>query len=408
MGSPRFTFCIPNLNKMRYLPACIESVLAQDYSDWRCVFVDGYSTDGSWEYMQQFADDRRFLLRRGLRQGMYADWNECMRHVETDYFYFLTSDDTCFPTLASTTIGALDAYPDVEACHFKFAWIDETGAITRSPEDIIETHFDGYSEVNRYAHLRSGMSEFLMHFLYRNLYMTITSLVLRRSLIEKMKGFTSLYGAVGDYDWTMRLGLFTDVFYIPELLATWRVYQGQATGDHMSPQVTERLLAIAKANLNEFLQSDRAGTLKQAIHSQQVLADLQNDHAASLYRQVRVAQRMDETLGAAYQAVQHYPLYPVRKLLRRLSGNRLFSYQPKKGPIAQQWVNQYGLQWPPQKVALPWEVAEASASLENVAGGLPPGPPLRGVLTPPHSSNKSSGVTCHNSLEGPEKTKISA
>ncbi len=110
--------------------------------------------------MQQFADDHRFLLLRGLRQGMYADWNECMRHVETDYFYFLTSDDTCLPTLASTTISALDAFPDVEACHFKFAWIDETGAITRSPEDITETHFDGYSEVNRYAHLRSGMSEF--------------------------------------------------------------------------------------------------------------------------------------------------------------------------------------------------------------------------------------------------------
>ncbi|NER52725.1 MAG: glycosyltransferase family 2 protein, partial [Symploca sp. SIO1A3] len=74
MGSPKFTFCIPNLNKIKYLPACIESMLAQDCQDWRCVFVDGYSTDGSWEYMEQFASDPRFLLLRGRQQGMYTDW----------------------------------------------------------------------------------------------------------------------------------------------------------------------------------------------------------------------------------------------------------------------------------------------------------------------------------------------
>ncbi len=213
--------------------------------------------------------------------------------------------------------------------------------------------------------------------------MTITSLVFRRSLIEKMQEFTSLYGAVGDYDWTMRLGLFTDVLYIPELLATWRVYQGQATGDHMSPQVTERLLAIAQKNLHAFLQSDRGETLKPPINPRRILADLQNDHAASLYKQVRVRQPMSETLRAAYQAVQHYPLYPYRKLLRRLSGNRLFSYQPKKGAIAQQWAKQYGLQWPPQRVELSLGAAETLASLENVAGDFP-GPPLRGGVRTPH------------------------
>jgi glycosyltransferase involved in cell wall biosynthesis len=328
---------------MRYLPACIESVLAQDEQNWRCVFVDGYSTDGSWEYMQQFADDRRFLLRRGLRQGMYADWNECLRHVETDYFYFLTSDDTCFPTLVSTTIAALDAHPNLAACHFKFAWIDESGTITRSPETITQVHFDLYQEVNQHAHIRSGLGEFFMHFLYRNLYMTITSLVFRRSLIDKLQGFTSLYGAVGDYDWTMRLGLVTDVLYVPELLATWRVYQGQATDDCTSPQVTEKLLAIAQSNLDAFAQSKQAHQIKKPIDKNQILSDLLNEHAASLYRQIRQTKSTSEAQKALYLAFKHYPLYPAKKILRRLSGNRLYSYQPEKAAIAHQWIEQYGL-----------------------------------------------------------------
>jgi glycosyltransferase involved in cell wall biosynthesis len=328
---------------MRYLPACIESVLAQDEQNWRCVFVDGYSTDGSWEYMQQFADDRRFLLLRGLRQGMYADWNECLRHVETDYFYLLTSDDTCFPTLVSTTIAALDAQPNLEACHFKFAWIDESGAITRSPETITQVHFDLYQEVNQHPHIRSGLCEFFMHFLYRNLYMTITSLVFRRSLIDKLQGFTSSYGAVGDYDWTMRLSLVTDVLYLPKLLATWRVYQGQATDDCTSPQVTEKLLAIAQTNLDTFAQSKQAQQIKKPIDKNQILSDLLNEHAASLYRQIRQTKSTSEAQKALYLALKHYPLYPAKKLLRRLSGNRLYSYQPEKAAIAHQWIEQYGL-----------------------------------------------------------------
>ncbi|UBF27181.1 glycosyltransferase [Kovacikia minuta CCNUW1] len=343
MSSSRFTFCIPNLNKMRYLPACIASVLAQDYQDWRCVFVDGYSTDGSWEYMQQFADDRRFLLLRGLRQGMYADWNECLRHVETDYFYFLTSDDTCFPTLASTTIAALDAHPNLAVCHFKFAWIDEAGVITRSPETITQVHFDLYQAVNQSAHVRSGLCEFFMHFLYRNLYMTITALVFRRSVIDQLKGFTSLYGAVGDYDWTMRLGLTTDVLYLPELLATWRVYEGQATDDCTSPQVTEKLLTIAQTNLDRLVQSQPMYPLKRPINRNQMLSDLRNEHAAALYKQVRRSKSIPEIQKNLYPALKQCPLYPVKKLLRRLSGNRLYSYQPEKAAIAHQWIEQYGL-----------------------------------------------------------------
>ncbi|MGA7937464.1 MAG: hypothetical protein WCA35_28190, partial [Kovacikia sp.] len=247
-------------------------------------------------------------------------------------------------------IAALDTYPDLEACHFKFTWIDETGAITRTPETITQVHFDLYQEANQHAHIRSGLCEFFMHFLYRNLYMTITSLVFRQSVIAKLAGFTSRYGVVGDYDWTMRLGLVTDVLYLPELLATWRVYPGQATGDCASPQVTEALLAIGKANLGRGIQSDLDRPIKQPIDQKQLLSDLHKEHAASLYKRIRQATSIAEVGSAAYLALKPYPLYPVQKLLRRLSGNRFYSYHPEKAAIALEWIEHYGLLWPPLKV----------------------------------------------------------
>ncbi len=338
---PRFTFCVPNLNKMPYLPACIDSILAQDDSDWRCVFVDGYSTDGSWEYMQQFATDSRFLLLRGLRQGMYADWNECLRHVETEYFYFLTSDDTCLPSLVSTTIAALDTYPNVDVCHFQFNLINETGTTVIDHETLIHKAFGLYADINQTAHLRSGVCEFMMHFVYRALYQTITSLVFRRRVIDALGGFATNYSAIADYDWTMRLGLYTDILYIPELLATWRVYADQATEDCMLPHITERLLAIAQKNLDLLESSNFVTALKQPINRKQILADLYDEHACSLYRSNIWQHR--------FRLIKNYPLYPVKKLINRISKNQLYPYSGRNN-FARQLIEVYGLPWAPMLV----------------------------------------------------------
>lgn len=326
------------------MPACIDSILSQDYPDWQCVFVDGYSTDGSWEYMQQFAADRRFLLLRGLRQGMYADWNECLRYIETDYFYFLTSDDTCSSELASTAIAALDAYPTVDACHFKFDLINETGAIVLSHQALVDKAFSLYSEVNHTTHLRSGLSEFMMHFVYRALYQTITSLVFRCRVIEKLGEFPSNYGAIGDYDWTMRLGLYTNILFIPKLLATWRVYTGQATEDAMMPHITENLLAIAQKNLELLRLTGKDRAFKHPPDDREILADLHNEHACSLYRAIAASKSPAQTLKYLSSLVKNYPLYPIKKLLNRISRNQLYPY-PGRTSFARQIIKNYGLDW---------------------------------------------------------------
>lgn len=348
MQNPRFTFCIPNLNKIEYLPACIESLLAQDCSDWRCIFVDGYSTDGSWEYIQQFASDPRFLILRGLKQGMYADWNECLRHVKTEYFYFLTSDDTCYPALISKTTNILDAHPDVDACHFKFALIDSTGAIIRSPEEITQESFDFYVDINQHIHKRSGICEFFMHFVYDTIYRTITSLVFRSRLIPKIGGFSSQYGSAGDFDWTMRLGLLTDVLYIPELLATWRIYEGQATQNLHSSLHRRRTLNLARSNLS-LLKANGLHKLKSSTLNQRgLLLNFNDGYATSLRREMLSSKSLLNAFASLYTLLTNCPSYPLRKIINRLSQDRLFRYHGDKFAFAQSLINEYGLQCPLQ------------------------------------------------------------
>lgn len=341
MSEPRFTFCIPNLNKIEFLPACIESMLAQDCPDWKCVFVDGYSTDGCWEYMQQFADDSRFLLLRGLRQGMYADWNYCLKHVDTEYFYILTSDDTCYPSLISQTLEALDKYQDVDVCHFKYALIDKRGEIIFSPEEWVKMRCPIYSESNKYMHRRSGLSEFLMHYVYGTIYTTVTSLVFRSSLLEKMQAFSTEHGSVGDYDWTMRLGAFTDVLYIPNLLATWRIYPEQATLQNTSLKSAEGYLEISRKNLKFLLENDHRDRKHKLL-----LSKTKDFYISQSLKSAYSSGVKSIIIFLTFRLTRLDVSYPLRKIIRRLSRNKFFRYDLNL--FARQVVEKYAMVLPPE------------------------------------------------------------
>ena len=323
MSLPMFTFCIPNLNKIDYLPACIESVLAQDCSNWRCVFVDGYSTDGSWEYMQQYKDDPRFIIKRGLKQGMYTDWNECLSHVQTDYFYILTSDDTCYPNLVSRVIEYLDQYPALEAVHFRYEFINEAGLTIETADEIVRRMYPTYSQFNQHLHVRPGLFEVMMHCAYKAIYCTITSLAFRQTLLEKIGGFATCYGPVADFDWTMRLGFHTDVLFIPETLSTWRMYDEQATSRSKALESLENVLEIAKKNIVTLATSPQAQQLQTPIQSKILYKSFELHYAAQLYRD---AFTQLPAISRLLQAIATFPLYPVKKMLKQFSDSRLFPY----------------------------------------------------------------------------------
>jgi glycosyltransferase involved in cell wall biosynthesis len=344
MSSRNFTFCVPNLNKFEYLPACIDSILAQDCETWCCVFVDGYSSDGCWEYIQTFATDPRFKILRGVGDGMYADWNVCLEHVDTEYFYFLTSDDTCAPSLVSATTSILDQYPTLNVCHFKFDFITEEGEVIHQDEDWLEKSI--YRDANTYAHIRPGGFDFLMHFTYRAIYTTITSLVFRRPLIQDLQGFSSAYQSSGDFDWTMRMGLFTDVLYIPETLATWRVYQAQATRQVRRLDYHVLSLAIAQANL----QLPQVRTLEEKfgikVHKKALLKNFLDHYASFLRKQMIHASSLKEFLEYFILILHLNPLYFLRAFTKKITLNRICSdFNPLS--VSKKMIDQYKIQWPP-------------------------------------------------------------
>ena len=193
-----------------------------------------------------------------------------------------------------------------------------------------------------------------MHFVFKTIYTTMTSLVFRRTLLDKLKGFPTVYGSKGDYDWTMRLGWFTDVIYIPRVLASWRKYEGQATAPVPSVESYERLLTIGRSNLEVFLTDPGRGRsgLRTEPNPDQILSWFNEEYADFLYSRFYVSKTAREIIGHLSLYLKKHPAHIFKKAASRLA--RGSSARPRSGnDFSRQLIRDYGLPWPPVPIEEP-------------------------------------------------------
>ena len=89
---PMVSVVIPAFNQARFLPAAIESTIAQTYRDREIIVVDDGSTDNTEEVERGFTD-RRLTYLRQRNQGASAARNAGVRASSGRFIAFLDADD---------------------------------------------------------------------------------------------------------------------------------------------------------------------------------------------------------------------------------------------------------------------------------------------------------------------------
>lgn len=85
---------IPIYNASCYLPRCLDSILAQTFTDWQLLLVDDGSTDASLQVMQEYqAKDRRIKCFHKQNEGVSLTRQYGLDRVETPYFIYCDADD---------------------------------------------------------------------------------------------------------------------------------------------------------------------------------------------------------------------------------------------------------------------------------------------------------------------------
>jgi len=125
--SPMVSVVIPAYNNAEFIRDTVRSVLDQTFEDFEVVIGDHASTDGTWEILQEFADDRRVrLLQTPAGGGAKANWDAVSQAATGELIKLVCGDDVIYPRMLESQAQAFRDHPRAE--------------VVASRRDIIDAH----------------------------------------------------------------------------------------------------------------------------------------------------------------------------------------------------------------------------------------------------------------------------
>jgi glycosyltransferase involved in cell wall biosynthesis len=128
-GTPLVSFGLPVHNGERFLPTCLESLLAQTYANFEIVISDNASTDGTWSIIQSLAarDCRVRPFRTSRNLGGAWNHNRVLELACGEYFRWCGADDVIAPRFVEACVAALEQTPRAVLAFPMSVVIDEAG-----------------------------------------------------------------------------------------------------------------------------------------------------------------------------------------------------------------------------------------------------------------------------------------
>lgn len=91
---PQVSIIVPIYNVEKYLRDCIDSILAQTYTDWECLLIDDGSLDNSGLICDEYAKkDSRFKVFHKPNGGVSSARNLGLQRALGEWVTFIDSDD---------------------------------------------------------------------------------------------------------------------------------------------------------------------------------------------------------------------------------------------------------------------------------------------------------------------------
>jgi len=183
-----FSVIIATYNRARYIRATLDSLQAQEFTDYETIVVDDGSTDETMSILQKHPWIR--VLRQN-NKGPGAARNYGVSQASGEYIAFLDSDDIWFPWTLSTFAKAIEQYhnPALIAAKLKLFWNDQDLAVVKREPVCAEVFPDYYASSHKHYFVGSCM------------------MVVQRELFYNTGGFTERRIYAEDADLAVRFGL---------------------------------------------------------------------------------------------------------------------------------------------------------------------------------------------------------
>ena len=118
---------VPVYKVEKYVTECIESILAQTYTDFRLILVDDGTPDNAGKICDEYAEkDERISVIHCPPNGLSDGRNRGIEVARGDFLSFIDSDDFLREDMLEKLINiALDTNSDVVICNYYLYYNDK-------------------------------------------------------------------------------------------------------------------------------------------------------------------------------------------------------------------------------------------------------------------------------------------
>lgn len=119
-------------NAERFLPAAIDSILNQSFSEFELLIINDGSTDASGDIISSYRDDRIRCVTNEKNLNLCLSLAKGVMLARGDFIARMDADDIAHPTRLEKQLTAMWAQPDLDLLGTNVRWIDENDKVIGS------------------------------------------------------------------------------------------------------------------------------------------------------------------------------------------------------------------------------------------------------------------------------------
>ena len=208
---PVVSVIIPTYNHAMYIERTLESVFQQTYKNYEIIVIDDGSTDNTQEVIKSYENKITYICKEN--EGTAKSRNLGLKIAKGRYVAFLDSDDLWMPQKLELQVTLLDKNIDIGLVCTDFEIFCENEEGIKIIEKRVETSFD-----------------FSFNRLFSGNFVQNSSVMVRRECFDKVGLFDEVFPIAKDYDMWLRIRRFYEFGHIPQILARYRIHQGNVLG----------------------------------------------------------------------------------------------------------------------------------------------------------------------------------
>ena len=195
---PLVTVIIAVYNAKATLRQCLDSVILQTYRELELIVVDGGSSDGTVDMLNEYSQQISYWISEPDR-GIYNAWNKAIAQAKGEWICFLGADDFLWDeqVLSQVALQLVRVPPEIGVAYGKICLLSNEGRVLYSIGEPWEEVRERFRQLMCIPH---------------------PATLQRRSLFTRRGCFDESFRIAGDYEWLLRELKDGDAYFIPDLV----------------------------------------------------------------------------------------------------------------------------------------------------------------------------------------------